>query len=298
MSHAGALCAAFLVTASVLAAAPSARFQLYGGLSGKLRAVLLDDGDLRELRAAGAELKEPGVYPFLWPALAPNAPLGQLSVILRTPFASKVGGRIGSYQIGVWPNEDEKRSKTAADRFALGVAAYALPRGFIKVDSASSGVRVSEHFALGDFLSKGQADVWPKYLVLDLRLVDKLELTIKELAALGHPVKRLRVMSGFRTPSYNALEVGPGSRSAISRHMYGDAADVFPDDNNDGWTDDLDRSGRVDIADARILARAVENVEKKTPSLVGGVGIYHGTSAHGPFVHVDVRGRPARWGER
>jgi uncharacterized protein YcbK (DUF882 family) len=29
--------------------------------------------------------------------------------------------------------------------------------------------------------------------------------------------------------------------------------------------------------------------------LTGGVGIYAATGAHGPFVHVDVRGVKARW---
>jgi uncharacterized protein YcbK (DUF882 family) len=28
---------------------------------------------------------------------------------------------------------------------------------------------------------------------------------------------------------------------------------------------------------------------------IGGLGIYGSTSAHGPFIHVDVRGTRARW---
>jgi uncharacterized protein YcbK (DUF882 family) len=40
----------------------------------------------------------------------------------------------------------------------------------------------------------------------------------------------------------------------------------------------------------------VERVERAHPSLVGGIGIYKGTSAHAGFVHVDVRGTRARWG--
>jgi hypothetical protein len=28
----------------------------------------------------------------------------------------------------------------------------------------------------------------------------------------------------------------------------------------------------------------------------GGLGLYQANRAHGPFVHVDVRGYPARWG--
>jgi len=32
--------------------------------------------------------------------------------------------------------------------------------------------------------------------------------------------------------------------------------------------------------------------------LVGGYGIYRANSVHGPFVHIDVRGTPARWSNR
>jgi hypothetical protein len=30
--------------------------------------------------------------------------------------------------------------------------------------------------------------------------------------------------------------------------------------------------------------------------LRGGLGVYRSTPAHGPFLHVDARGRRARWG--
>jgi len=36
-------------------------------------------------------------------------------------------------------------------------------------------------------------------------------------------------------------------------------------------------------------------VEAANPGLVGGIGIYPATSAHGPFVHIDARGTRARW---
>jgi hypothetical protein len=44
---------------------------------------------------------------------------------------------------------------------------------------------VSEHFRLADFLTHDQQTVWPKYLVLNESLVDKLELVIQELRARG-----------------------------------------------------------------------------------------------------------------
>ena len=60
-------------------------------------------------------------------------------------------------------------------------------------------LRVSDHFALGDFLTHGQESVWPKYLVLREDLVDKLELVIDDLQKHGVRVTRMSVMSGFRT---------------------------------------------------------------------------------------------------
>jgi hypothetical protein len=77
--------------------------------------------------------------------------------------------------------------------------------------------------------------------------------------------------------------------------MYGDAADVYPDDHGTGMMDDLNGDGRVDLADAKILADAAEAVEREHPTLVGGIGIYAANRAHGPFVHIDVRGKRARW---
>lgn len=290
-----------LVSASPAAATDSrlpARFRSIGGRSGKLMSFIETREGLAELERAGlgVTIEEPGVYPFRWPAGWPaSRTVSGASVILLTPFSAKRDGRIGSYVLGSWPNEDGVTPSSPAARYAAARAAYALPTGFIKVTESTAAARVSEHFRLGEFLTKNQKAVWPKYLVLDLRLVDKLELLIDALHEAGHPVRGLHVMSGFRTPIYNAPEVGPGNRSAISRHLYGDAADVYPDDDGDGRLDDLNGDGRVDLADARIVWDAAESVEKEHPDLVGGIGLYPATAAHGPMVHVDTRGKRARW---
>jgi hypothetical protein len=131
--------------------------------------------------------------------------------------------------------------------------------------------------------------------VLDTKLIDKLELVIDDLVSHGYDVRQLSVMSGFRTPQYNRKGVGRG-RADASRHQYGDAADVFVDNNQDGRMDDLNRDGRVDTRDARILVGAVDRVEAKHPGLIGGAGVYAATRAHGPFTHIDARGKRARWG--
>ena len=127
------------------------------------------------------------------------------------------------------------------------------------------------------------------------RLLDKLELTIDQLERSGTPVERVGVISGFRTPSYNSGGGDTSGRGALSRHMYGDAADIWVDGDNDGYIDDLNGDGRHDIRDAALLLRAVERVEQKHPELTGGAGLYESNDHHGPYVHVDVRGSRARW---
>ena len=101
------------------------------------------------------------------------------------PFTAKVRGKIGSYLLGNWPSE----------RRQIANPAYANPKGFIQVTPDNLSTRISEHFTLGQFLTKDQPAVWPKYVVLQSRLLDKLELTIEELRREGHPVRGLFVMS-------------------------------------------------------------------------------------------------------
>jgi uncharacterized protein YcbK (DUF882 family) len=206
------------------------------------------------------------------------------SYLSKRPFEDKVNGRIGEYLIGFWPGEHRR----------VTTMAYQNPAGFIEVTQENQNTQVSEHFRLRDFITHDQVRTWPKYVVLRDELVDKLELVIEQLQNQGVVVSHMTVMSGFRTPQYN----GPGGdgRSGLSRHMYGDAADVFVDNNGDGRMDDLNGDGRVDHRDARVILNAAERVERSHPELSGGVGVYRATASHGPFAHVDVRGWRARWG--
>src|SRR6266446_224098 len=115
--------------------------------------------------------------------------------------------------------------------------------------SSSFGLS-SRHFRLHDFLTKDQPNVWPKYLLLNPKLLDKLELTIQQLEASGHYVRHVTVMSGFRTPQYNHTGGNTEGRANLSRHMYGDASDIFVDNDGNGMMDDLNGDHRVDVRDA------------------------------------------------
>lgn len=220
-------------------------------------------------------------------AKLPTLPIdGPLAFITLRPFTDKIRGMIGSYRIGFFPGEQR----------AVRSPAYANPEGFVEITARNQDTRVSDHFRLRDFITHDQGSVWPKYLVLREPLVDKLELILGELRAMGVSSGTLRIMSGFRTPQYNAKGVGAGGRVEDSRHQYGDAADIYMVNGARDWMTDLDGDGKITTRDARVIALAADRVEQAHPELIGGVGVYAATRAHGPFVHVDVRGTRARWG--
>jgi len=275
------------VTSAAASSMPVVPDSLFGR-SGKLRFKLFSASRffslpiLERLFGDPAAESGPGVYHAAEDIM--GRPFAFISMI---PFTEKAGGKVGDYRVGFWPNERHRRTAQEA---------YENPEGFIEVTPDNQDTYVSEHFRLRDFLTHDQQDVWPKYLVLRESLVDKLELVIDDLAAHGVRVEHMVVMSGFRTPEYNAQGVGRGGRARDSRHQFGDAADVFVDNDQDGRMDDLNHDHRIDWRDARVILQAVERVERAHPELAGGAASYRATRAHGPFAHVDTRGERARWG--
>jgi hypothetical protein len=258
---------------------PTSRLSRLFGWSGKLRVHFLS------AQSVAPVVDDSVMVPMSLPVPDSSGAGPQISFITLLPFSLKTGGRVGDYHVGYWPAE---RRKARTDM-------YDNPDGFIEVTPENQDTPVSEHFHLRDFLTHDQEGVWPKYLVLRETIVDKLELIIDDLKAHGHHVDRLVVMSGFRTPEYNAQGVGRrGGRAQDSRHQFGDAADIYVD-NGSGDMADLNGDGRIDSRDARVILESVDRVEAAHPELVGGAGVYRGTRVHGPFLHVDCRGTPARW---
>ncbi|HUF49311.1 MAG TPA: hypothetical protein VMN60_00670 [Longimicrobiales bacterium] len=279
----------------------------YGGYSGQVQVVVQEPGEAVPLptdsvgaavtvefvpdngdsAAAVGTVRSPGVWNVLLRMRGGGERrVPRLAVLALTPLSEKRDGRIGRYIIGNWPNERGGTPRSDA---------YRPPRGMVRVTPENLDLAVSRHFRLRHFVTKGQEHVWPKYVLLSPRLLDKLELTIDELNRSGTPVQRVGVISGFRTPNYNAGGGDTGGRGALSRHMYGDAMDWFVDNNGDGRMDDLNGDGRIDTGDGRVIVEAAERVERQYPDLVGGIGLYRPTGAHSGFVHVDTRGYRARW---
>ncbi len=208
----------------------------------------------------------------------------RLNAFVLTPWANGAQEELNGFRIGAYSPTPLR-----------GLATYVAPRGFIAVGEEHADLHVSPHFTLGQFFCKqapGELDT--RYLLVRTALLVKLE-RLREEVSVTHPIETLTVMSGFRTPWYNAAI---GNRTTSSRHLYGGAADVFVDGDGDGVMDDLNGDGRVDRTDATWLADLAERIadagDPQWPS--GGVGVYDANSAHGPFVHVDARGFRARWG--
>ncbi len=236
------------------------------------------------------------VLPEDWISLAslPGASVGTASVqgssgsaetvFTMRSFGQKVRAWLNGYRLGYWPQEKGR----------LRSEAYKNPDGFIEVTAENEDTRVSEHFRLRDFVSHDQRAVWPKYVVLREPLLDKLELVIEDLNDHGINAEGMRIRSGFRTPAHNLAVRGEGS-ARDSRHQFGDAADVFIDQEGNGKMSDLNGDGRVNFADVKMILDAVERVEARYPELVGGTGLYAYSGRSGPFAHIDVRGTRARW---
>lgn len=218
--------------------------------------------------------EQPGAY-----ALRVDGPNGRwvhLNVFVMVPRSALRGGQLNGYRIGryrVTPTQPQ-------------------PRGFVEASADDEDILVSPHFTLGQLLCKQPGS--PRYAVISVPLILKLEAVLARVVERGHDVRTLHVMSAYRTPWYNRAI---GNTTTLSRHLYGEAADVFVDADGDGYMDDLNGDGRRDVADARLLFDLVEHVERAglPRILLGGLKAYRKNQVRGPFVHVDVRGRAARW---
>jgi Peptidase M15 len=206
-----------------------------------------------------------------------------LNVFVMIPYAKLKRGYLNGYRIGAYPS-----------RLLRNNLIYRHPEGFIEVTKENQDTLVSPHFKLRQFLCKQEGD-FPKYLVLNELLLLKLETLLEKVNEMGYPCDTFHVMSGYRTPYYNKAL----GNVKYSLHQWGRAADIFIDKDKDGLMDDLNEDRKVDYQDAAVLQNTVDNMqaERQYHAFLGGLGVYDSTASHGPFVHVDVRGVQAKWGE-
>lgn len=221
----------------------------------------------------GASVRAPirsGLFHLAIIADGKRTVVGEVLVGVLVPFAEKLGGTLNGYRIGTYRVERARGDATPP------------PPGFVEVWPDDAALWVSTHLQLSDFITHdAQQDKWPKYLALDRRVLDKIELVLDRLGARDR-LMTVDVHSGYRTPLYNRRVP---RAAGDSRHQYGDAIDLAID---------ADQDGRVSYFDILAMARAVDLVEHDYPELVGGLGVY-GNRGNAPYVHIDVRGERKRW---
>jgi uncharacterized protein YcbK (DUF882 family) len=218
---------------------------------------------------------EPGVYELQMEKGGTVQRIGEPRLAVLVPFELKLGSKLNGYRIGRYPSERGSVQQREG-----------LPDGFLEVHEEDVDLPLTRHLRVSDFLTHDAQTTWPRYVAIDPRVLDKIELVMREIARRRGADQMdfdVRVHSGYRTPLHNARVEGA---ARDSRHQYGDAADVAIDADGDG---------KLTIFDALEVERAVEWVERAHPELVGGLGVYSSRRYATPYLHIDARGERKRW---
>lgn len=230
----------------------------------------------RVLRGAKVDVpSKPGFYQLALVLANKRQTVEGLTVAVLVPFKQKEGIMLNGYRIGTYLAENVAGKQEP-------------PEGFLEITQRDVDLPISKHLRVGDFLNHDNQDTWPRYAAVSPRLLDKIELVISELSRWHGGTSQdvrlaLDVHSGFRAPDHNR-RIKRAAKD--SQHQYGDAADVAIDANGDG---------KYTSVDSRMVGLAVEIVELKHPDLVGGLGIYTSGHTRTTYVHIDARGKRARW---
>jgi Peptidase M15 len=253
--------------------APYAQVDLSLTIDGKAMGERADSGWLL------AAPSKPGLY-RLRIARTDNDDESLLQLWVVQPIAARENETLNGYKVGKYPPPRANRAN------------YDPPAGMIEVTLENIDSHLSTHFTLRQFVCK-QASGYPKYVVVQESLLLLLERLLAEVQSSDFDVETFGIISGYRTPWYNR-SIG---NVQYSRHVYGDAMDIFVDADGDGRMDDLNRDGVHDMADIKLFYDMVDALKAlpENVALVGGVGRYRRNSRHGGFVHVDTRGYRARW---
>jgi hypothetical protein len=234
---------------------------------------------LRQWRWTAPE--RPGVFTLTFAAPGKKDEI-VVHAFATVPSTEVKNGLLNGYRIGAYPVP------------LKGNPLYQPPTGFIEVTKENEDTKVSPHFTLKQFLCKEDTTrEYPKYVVLKERLPLELEAVLERVNELGFHVDTLHIMSSYRTPYYNhAIGDVP-----FRMHQFGGAADIYVDPEKRDRMADLNHDGRVDVEDSKFLYDEIDRMlaTAEFKKFQGGMGFYPGTSAHPPFVHIDVRGTTARW---
>ncbi len=203
--------------------------------------------------------------------------VGKLQIIVKTPIDTTQVKEVNDYKVNQYPKPYKGNPK------------YAQPQGLIKFSKADENRYLSDLVQIKDIMCKQHSN-YPKYLLVDTQGLKMLDQLYKYLLSRGLNFSKFSFISGYRTPYYNRM-IGNGK---YSRHLYGDAFDLYIDENGDYRMDDLNQDGRQDKQDVDFLYQLFLDFLKNN-NRQGGVGKYLPNSRHGGFVHIDNRGFNARW---
>ena len=208
--------------------------------------------------------------------LSNNKTSKRLLVIVKKPFNAN-NKQLNNYQIGLYPAPYK------------GYPQYGAPNGFIEIFEKDLTRQLTPHVQVKNVICK-QISGFPKYLYVNNDGLMMLEDLLSFVQNEGIKVSKFAFISGYRTPHYNR-SIGNGKHS---RHQYGDAFDLYIDEDGDGRMDDLNGDGKLTIADVDVLYKVFEKFQKQS-RYNGGIGRYKPASHHGGFVHIDNRRFTARW---
>lgn len=140
---------------------------------------------------------------------------------------------------------------------------------------AGKGHQLSEHFTLGEFACHDGSDL--------VKVCPELIAVLEQIRAWAFDViKRpavVKITSGYRTHAYNHKIGG----AAQSQHCEGIAADI----QVGFWADD--KKTELKFVKPETVLHALEDGSITGSRFVGGLGLYRS------WLHVDVRGKQARW---
>lgn len=206
----------------------------------------------------------------------------KINVFVLHPHQKKNGQYLEDFRIGHYPEiPAEKREH------------YVKPEGFLKIEESLLEVNLTPHFTMKQFLTR-QSNKLPQFIAIQESLLLKLEFFLAEVNNAGYPAETFGIVSLYRSPYFNKKL---GNNSDFSRHLFGDAADIYIDNSGNEWMDDLDGDGNSTIADSDILYDLAVKFDQKEEfaDLQGGVSSYKGNGVRGPFIHIDTRGFHISW---
>jgi len=206
----------------------------------------------------------------------------KINVFVLHPYENKNGQYLEDFRIGYYP-------EIPADKKEM----YSKPKGFLKIDQSLLELNLTPHFKMKQFLT-GQSSDLPQFIAIQESLILKLEFFLEEVNKAGYYAESFGIVSLYRTPYFNKKI---GNNTDFSRHLFGDAADIYIDNSGNEWMDDLNGDGQFTKADSDILADLAVKFDQKEEfnDLQGGVCSYKGNGVRGPFLHIDTRGRHITW---